>query len=603
VCIAEDNTGGAREIARLRDENEQLRTAIETALEENARIVEDRDNLHRRVAMLGRELRVASLATARTQEDDDAQQAQSLKTEQQNQAEEELRVAFEELQVLAEELEVANNALHQNNLELENRVLERTGELAAANASLTAAEIALRAIADLVPDLLWRADNWGAAGWYNRRWYEYTGQTLEHSLGAGWSSAVHPDDREGSLLAWQHTIATGTPFEREHRLRRHTGEYRWFLVRADAQRDEHGRTLQWFGSVTDIHDQRAAMAALEQSELRFRSLVEGMPQLVWRAVDGGKWTWSSPQWESYTGLSSEQSRGMGWLDAVHLNDRAEVVAAWERAAAGDHLDFECRMVHAQEGRHRHFRTRATAVRKTDGGEPEWIGTSTDVDDLLQLQAQQAVLVSELQHRTRNLMAVVQSITLRTLKGSVDFDSFRESIVDRLGALGRVQGLLSNRQYAMRVTFDALIRDEISAHVALDEAGHAPQVALSGPAGVELRSSTVQTFALAMHELATNAVKYGALSQPDAQLEVTWRVEHTDESSPLLHVSWRERGVKGVPKQGAAPIGSGLGRELIERALPFQLGARTEFRFAEDGVHCLIEMPVPDQRIAQEKDNG
>lgn len=592
--LPEDHTGDGRELALLRDENEQLRTSLEAALEENSRIEEDRENLLRRLEMLGREIRIANAAYARMGEEAPGDMAAVLRTEQHNHAEEELRVAFEELQVLAEELEVANNALQQGNAELEVRVAERTGELAAANASLTAAEVAFSAIADLVPDLLWRADRQGAVSWYNQRWYNYTGQTIEASLGAGWTQTVHPDDRDLSLSAWMQSVADGALYQREHRIRAQSGEYRWFLVRAEPLTDKAGRPLQWFGSVTDIHDHRCAMAALERSELRFRSLIEGMPQLVWRAVDGGKWTWSSTQWESYTGLSPQDSQQMGWLNAVHPDDREQVMAAWKRATSANHLDFECRMLHAREGRHRHFRTRATAVHKTADAEPEWIGTSTDVDDLIQLQAQQAVLVDELQHRTRNLMAIVQSITLRTLSKSADLSGFRDKIVDRLRALGRVQGLLSNRQQSMRVTFDVLIREEIAAHVDFDEAGHAPKVTLSGPSGIELRSSTVQTLALAMHELATNAVKYGALSQPQAELEVTWRIETVNESSPCLHISWRERGVVNVPQPDAAPVGSGLGRELIERALPFQLGARTKFQFAEDGVYCQIEMPVPDQ---------
>lgn len=599
---ASEDAEHLRALARLRDENEQLRTALESALEEAIEIGEDRDNLRRRVAMLGRELRIANTAHARSTEEDWADQAQNLKEERQNHAEEELRVAFEELQVLAEELEVANNTLQRNNQELESRVTERTGELAASNASLRHAEQALRAIADLVPDLLWRADREGAATWYNKRWYDYTGQTTQEAVGGGWAEAVHPEDRGASTSAWMLSVANGTPFECEHRLRAADGDYRWFLVRAEPLHDNSGAIVQWFGSVTDIHDHRAAMEALEHSELRFRSLIEGMPQLVWQASAGGGRTWSSPQWTSYTGIPDEESRGLGWLEAVHPDDRPAVMAAWDRASGDGQFEVECRILHANDGRHRHFRNRAIAVRTDIEAAPEWIGTSTDVDDLLQLQAQQQVLVAELQHRTRNLMAIVQAITLRTLTNSPSLEVFGRTITDRLGALGRVQGLLSRRESAARVTFDALIRDEISAHVAIDESGRGDQVTLSGPSDIQLRSATVQTFALALHELATNAVKYGALSQPGGALRVTWRLDRPQGASPRLQVTWQESGVRDVPKAGTRP-GSGFGRELIERALPFQLGARTSFQFATDGVHCLIDMPVPDQEFTQEDDNG
>jgi two-component system CheB/CheR fusion protein len=107
----------------------------------------------------------------------------------------------------------------------------------------------------------------------------------------------------------------------------------------------------------------------------------------------------------------------------------------------------------------------------------------------------------------------------------------------------------------------------------------------------------------LHELATNAVKYGALSRPEGQLDIWWNVEKNGTEHPQLHVEWRESGVADMPDPGASPQGSGYGRELIERALPFQLGARTRYSFAQDGVHCSIDMPVPGQEIAKEKQDG
>ena len=150
----------------------------------------------------------------------------------------------------------------------------------------------------------------------------------------------------------------------------------------------------------------------------------------------------------------------------------------------------------------------------------------------------------------------------------------------------MQGLLSRREEGQRVTFDMLLREELSAHVALDERGNAPQVSISGPDGVSLRSGMVQTFALALHELATNAVKYGALSRPSGHLDVNW--ELLDGDHPRLKVDWLERGVDDI---AANATKSGYGRELIERALPFQLGAKTEYEFGPEGVRCSIELPV------------
>jgi len=586
----------------LLDENEQLRTSLESALEENANLTEDRDRLLRRVAEMARELQTSHSAYARERDIETALATDDAAETQRSQSDEELRVAFEELQVLTEELEVANSSLHQTNQQLDNRVEERTRQIRESNAALRSSEASFRTISDLVPDLLWRADRRGDATWFNQRWYNLTGQDAGDAVGLGWLDAVHPEDLAHVREGWQAAMESGQPYQHEHRIRDAEGNYRWFLIRAEPLRDS-GRILHWFAAGADIHDQRVAIEALEQSEQRFRTLIEGMPQLVWRSENGGQWTWSSPQWHEYTAQSDEQARALGWLDALHPDDRAAAQAAWAVAPEGGVLELEARIFHAKEQRHRHFRTRALPVRRSDGEIMEWLGTSTDVDDILQLQKHQSVLVTELQHRTRNLMAVVQAVTLRTLKGVSNLEDFRKCIDDRLQALARVQGLLSRRDGALRVPFDLLLREELSAHVALDAQGNGEQVSVDGPRGVALRSGIVQTFALAIHELATNAVKYGALASPEGRLTVRWGVRPRDDRARTLWVDWLETGVADVPNANEKPRGGGYGRELLERALPYQLGARTHYGFEEQGIHCTIELEVPLDDAAQEKANG
>jgi PAS domain S-box-containing protein len=457
-----------RDAIRLLDENEQLRTSLESALEENARLGEDNGRLLRRVTVLARELHAASAlyrsaaappADKPSQEDIDTRQSQT---------DEELRVAFEELQVLTEELEVANTGLLQTNSELERRVGQRTRELTLAN------------------------------------------------------------------------------------------------------------------------------AALSNSEVAFRTLIEGMPQLAWRSSGGGEWTWSSPQWRDYTGQTEKESLGMGWLAALHPDDRPAARKAWEQATASHALEFEARLCGERDQRYRHFRTRAAPVISEDGAVLEWLGTSTDVDDIVQLQQEQSVLVDELQHRTRNLMAVIQAVMVRTIRGSKTLQDFAKCIDDRLQALARAQGMLSRRGAGLRVAFDVLLRTELSAHLELDADGNGPQVSTRGPLGVPLRSSIVQTLALAVHELSTNAVKYGALASPEGHLSIQWELQDIDGKKRRLRVEWKESGVKNMAADDAPPRGGGYGRELIERALPYQLGARTTYALGENGVFCTIEVAVPDE---------
>ncbi|HEX8832476.1 MAG TPA: PAS domain S-box protein, partial [Longimicrobium sp.] len=141
--------------------------------------------------------------------------------------------------------------------------------------ALGESEARFRAVADLVPDLLWSNDAAGVTTWYNRRWMEYTGQTEAQAIDYGWADAVHPGDREGSLRTFQAAVDAGRPLRLEHRIRRADGVYRWFLVRARPVRDEAGRITRWFGAATDIHELRMAMQALRDLNQTLEQRVAG----------------------------------------------------------------------------------------------------------------------------------------------------------------------------------------------------------------------------------------------------------------------------------------------------------------------------------------
>ena len=345
--------------------------------------------------------------------------------------------------------------------------------------------------------------------------------------------------------------------------------------------------LAW--TAAEFVERHRANAAMRASEARQRVLIEGVPQLVWRSGNGGQWTWASPQWLSYTGQTQDVARGLGWLEPIHPDDREPTMQAWAEAMRSGKLDIEHRLRRASDGAYLWHHTRALPVHATSGEVGEWVGTTTDVQQLKELQEHQGILVAELQHRTRNLMGVVRATADKTLQRSTDLADFQARYSVRLAALARVQGLLSRLGEGERITFDTLIRAEVAALG--DEAN---QISLNGPKNVALRSSTVQVFALALHELATNAVKYGALAQPQARLEIRWRVERPEpDGRPWLHVDWRETGVVMPPASNAVP-GGGSGRELIERALPYQLGAKTTFKMEGDGLHCTIALLVSDR---------
>lgn len=209
-----------------------------------------------------------------------------------------------------------------------------------------------------------------------------------------------------------------------------------------------------------------------------------------------------------------------------------------------------------------------------------------------------VLVAELQHRTRNLIAVVGALAGKTREESSSLDDFQSRFLDRLQAIARVQGVLSRASGDRGIAFDELLHTELQALGALDDPRD--RVALDGPTDVELRAGNVQTLALALHELATNAMKYGALATPGGRLAVSWRV--VGAGSPRLEVEWRETGVDTSGQHATLPD-RGYGRELIERALPYQLNARTRYELRPDGAFCSIAVPLSKTTAARSDSHG
>jgi len=329
---------------------------------------------------------------------------------------------------------------------------------------------------------------------------------------------------------------------------------------------------------SDRTDQHRAEQRLRENEERFRLLATSIPQLVFLTRPDGDRTWGSPQWIAFTGLSLEDSLGFGWLDAIHPDDRERTRSAWADALDRGGYYIEHRVRLASNGEYRWHQTRAKPL-ESNARSSDWVGTMTDIHDLRGLQDRH--LMGELQQRTRNLLAVVQSVARRSIRSTPSPERFVAEFESRLGSLGRVQSLLA-RTDDQAVELKELVIGELSAH--------GGKASVAGPALV-LPPMAAQTLGLAVHELATNAVKYGALSEPTGKLAVNWQVE-VEDGVPNVTLEWIE---SGVPmRANGKPARKGYGTELIERALPYQLGAKTELEFGPDGVRCKIKVPVPEQ---------
>jgi two-component sensor histidine kinase len=216
----------------------------------------------------------------------------------------------------------------------------------------------------------------------------------------------------------------------------------------------------------------------------------------------------------------------------------------------------------------------------------------DRDEALEVsrrvERRQALLVRELHHRVRNTLAVVQSLLGTTARRTGSVDEFYHAFSARIAALAKTQALLTE-DYWQTVP----MRELASTQLQPFGNGEPPRVALTGPP-LDLAADLAVPLGMALHELAANAAKYGALSTPTGHVEVTWDLRDVQGRRKVC-LEWTER--DGPPIH--APQCEGFGSILLRKVLPMQVEAEVDVQFGRDGLRCRIEAPLVEQRLVPE----
>jgi PAS domain S-box-containing protein len=424
--------------------------------------------------------------------------------------------------------------------------------------------------------------------------YSFDRETREHTWSAGLKRIfglapdaptppsvlplLHPDDRKRVKADIEASLdpVTGGVFEDEHRIVRADGSVRWVLAKGKVTFVGEGaerRAKHGVGCVLDITERKLAETALARSEERYRTVIESATDIIATLDLDGRFITINPAVERILGYAPEDMIGKKIDDFVRPELMPMKGALLRSRLEGEtSTQYELEMLAKDCGRRTILDIKARLAFGDDGKPLAIHSIARDVTERKEADARQTVLLRELQHRTKNMLAVIQSIVTNTLRKSRDLASAEEALVGRLHALAHAQEFV-----AAGPGGGVPLRQLIDAELA----PFAARATISGDTLV-VGGAFAQTFALLVHELATNASKYGALSSARGRVVINWKVED-GEGGPGLRFAWVERGGPSA----SPPEETGLGTILMSA-----LG-QSQAAFNEEGFEYVLTVPLAE----------
>ncbi|WP_072295085.1 CheR family methyltransferase [Paracoccus sp. SM22M-07] len=481
---------------------------------------------------------------------------------------------------------------HSGEIDLLRAVVDRLSamlERSHAEAAQQRSEIRLRALIDATEDVHYRM----SPDWSEMIELVSQGFLADTSVpDRTWQDRyILADDRPLVQQAIQQAVRTKSPFQMEHRVRLADGGIGWTQSRAVPILDKQGRILEWFGVARDTTEQRQAQHRLQEARDAL-ALATRASQLGW-----GTWNFATGEagWDARAreiiGLAEDEDTIAAWLARVRPEDQQRIKDE-VTASLREERPFELvyGVIHPDGSQH-FVQGTGDFLRDHASDQAHGTGLVRDVTERRRWEESQKWLIGELNHRVKNMLSIVQSTARQTQRTTDSVETFADAFDKRLGAIAGAHSILTRRNWS-GAELGELTREALASF-----SDTAPgQVFVEGPP-VDLCADVTISFAMALHELATNAVKYGALSVPEGRVDVRWQVRDGQH----VIFEWHEHGGPAV----TPPARRGFGSRLIKDGISMELRGEVTLEFPVEGLRCKVEFTNdrPNQAKVAEASGG
>ena len=397
---------------------------------------------------------------------------------------------------------------------------------------------------------------------------------------------VHPDDRaraDEAVRAAVDPAGDGVYDVTYRTVAPEDGSERWVSAKGQTL-FEDGRPVRLIGFARDVSDSRRAEQVLRETEERYRLVSRATNDAIWDwtfATNHVLWNEALQTAHGYA-LDAVDPTGSWWIGHIHPDDRARIDVSIHAVidGTGSVWTDEYRFLRA-DGSYADILDRGYVIRDEHGRATRMIGAMLDITERKRAVEHQRLLTGELQHRVKNTLALVQAIASQTLRGTSDVNEMREAFAARLISLGRAHDILTQASWT-----EAPIGEVAEGALCVHRQANASRIRISGP-NVLLSAKAALSLSLALHELATNAAKYGALSNEGGGVDLRWHVVHAGDA-PRFCLTWSEQ---GGPPILSPPARRGFGSRLIERSFAAEVGGEVRLTYAPTGLVCRLEAPL------------